>query len=288
MRSGTQNCQLVHTQIGENASVAIVDTPGFDDTTRTDAEIFTLITTFLTSQYQLGIPLKGIIYTHRITDPKMQGSALRNFQRFQKICGDHALGNVILLTTMWDKLANEVEGLDRDQELREHFWSLMEKEGSYIERFDGSKDMAEALVALLLQMDPVVLDIQEELHVQGKRLEETTAGQMLVPDIDKRLEESKEHIEYLEVRIKEADRLREMTKRENFERQQREYRERRKREEADRRRLRAQVAKETEERIRTESRGNKRKGNIQIFAQITGVAISVVMNLLPLFGVSIS
>lgn len=81
------------------------------------------------SQYQLGIPLKGIIYLHRITDPKMQGSALRNFQMFQKICGENALGNVILLTTMWDKLKEEMEGLDRDQELREDFWSMMEERG---------------------------------------------------------------------------------------------------------------------------------------------------------------
>lgn len=180
----TQSCQVVQTKIGQDTSVAIVDTPGFDDTTRTDAEILTLITSFLTSQYQLGIPLKGIVYLHRITDNRMQGTSRRNFDMFQKICGSEALSNVVLLTTMWDKLPSEVEGLNRDQELRENWWSLMDDNGSYIIRFDGSRAMAEAIVALLLTKPPVVLDIQRELHDQGMSLDETAAGRVMLPYID--------------------------------------------------------------------------------------------------------
>lgn len=164
--------------------MAIVDTPGFDDTKRSDAEILTLITTFLTSQYQLGIPLKGIIYLHRITDNRMQGTSVRNFEMFKKICGETAMSNVVLLTTMWDKLTDELEGLDRDQELRENWWSVMEENGSYIARFDGSKEMAEAMIALLLYKEPVVLRIQKELHDQNLRLEETSAGQVMLPFVD--------------------------------------------------------------------------------------------------------
>ena len=102
-------------------------------------------------QYKLGIPLKGIIYMHRITDNKMQGTAQRYFEMFKRLCGDHNMANVVLLTTMWNQLRDEGVGLRRDQELREQFWSVMESKGSYIRRFDGSRAMAEAVVCRLMR-----------------------------------------------------------------------------------------------------------------------------------------
>lgn len=276
----------MQTRIGESSSVAIVDTPGFDDTERSDAEILTLITSFLMTQYQLGIPLKGVIYLHRITDPKMQGHALRNFRMFERICGDNALSNVVLLTTMWDKLRDEVEGLNRDQELREDFWSLMEEKGSYIARSDGSKEMAEAMIAMLLEKDSVVLEIQRELH-EKKRLHETAAGQIMLPELQSRMSETDEYIRSLEARIREAERQRDKAQAESLEKQRRAARDQRRRDEVERRKLEARIAGETEEKIREAKKKSRWQSGIQIFVTVTGVAVSIVANLLPLFGFGI-
>lgn len=127
---------MVRTRIGRQ-EVALVDTPGFDDTTRSDAEILERIVQFLCTQYELGIPLKGIIYMHRITDNRMSGSAQRYFEMFMRLCGDHNLENVVLLTTMWGEIKDEGKGLQRERELRREFWTEMEKNGSTIRRFDG-------------------------------------------------------------------------------------------------------------------------------------------------------
>ena len=285
MSAGTKICQMVQTKIGEDTSVAIVDTPGFDDTTRTDAEILALITKFLTSQYQLGIPLKGIIYLHRITDQKMQGSALRNFQMFQKICGDQALKNVVLLTTMWDKLKDEMEGLDRDQELRENFWSLMEEKGSYIARFDGSPEMAESMIAMLLAKDSIVLNIQKELQDKGKRLDQTSAGRLLVDGVEAELDSKQRHIRYLEAQIQDSKK--DKKQREKLEQQKRDWEHRRRQEERERDRLRAKVAQDTDTEIKRKRGGFTLKDGLQVFAALTGVAATVIFNLLPLFGVNL-
>ncbi|KAJ4987558.1 hypothetical protein SVAN01_07015 [Stagonosporopsis vannaccii] len=116
---------VVRVGVGRN-EVAIVDTPGFDDTDRPDAEILEEIVEFLCTQYELGIPLKGIIYMHRITDNKMSGSAVRYFEMFLRLCGEHNLENVVLLTTMWSELRDEARGLQREQELRRDYWTTME------------------------------------------------------------------------------------------------------------------------------------------------------------------
>lgn len=215
----------------------------------------------------------------------MQGSALRNFQMFQEICGDTALGNVVLLTTMWDKLVNEMDGLDRDQELREDFWSLMEEKGSYIARFDGSTEMAEAMIGMLLAKKPIVLGIQKELQDEGKRLEETSAGRLLVPELDAKLDRCNKHIEYLEARIREADRQKDREQKKSLEKRRREYAEQKRREEQERQKLRINVARETEDKIRKERKpASNWRDRLQVFTTITGVAVSVVLNLLPVLS----
>ncbi len=60
----------------------LVDTPGFDDSGRTDSEILTDISRLLAAQYEAGVSLKGVIYLHRITDVRYQGSSLKALNIF--------------------------------------------------------------------------------------------------------------------------------------------------------------------------------------------------------------
>ena len=263
-----------------------MDTPGFDDTHRTDGEVLELITRFLTIQYQLGIPLKGIIYLHRITDIRMQGSAFKNFQMFQKLCGEEALGNVVLLTTMWDKLKDEGEGLEREQNLRESFWHMMVEKNSYIAKFDGTKEMAEAVVTMLLGKQPVVLDIQRELHDQRKTLSQTAAGKDIMPTLQADLDESNEQIRQLEEQIRHAREQKAKADEAMFQREREEAAERRKRARRQRAAMLTNVAAETESTIQTAKKRSKWKDGISLFAQVTGIAIGIVANLLPLLGIS--
>jgi hypothetical protein len=133
------------------------------------------ITRLLAAQYQLGVSLKGVIYLHRITDPKFTGSARKTLEMFQKLCGEEALGNVILATTMWDKVDRNT-GAFRENELRDKFWKFMMNRGATMTQFAGGKDSAKAIISQLLGKRNVVLDIQREIGDECKSLEETTAG----------------------------------------------------------------------------------------------------------------
>ena len=192
----TEKCDIVKVQLGAQA-VYVVDTPGFDDTDRTQGDLLEDISTFLAAQHALGLQLRGIIYLHRITDPKVQGSTLNSFLMFKEICGPEALGNVILLTTMWDVVESEAVGARRQQELRDDFWADMIESGSMVRKFDGSTAMAEALVCRLLNKAPVVLQIQKDVMENKKRLQDTKAGQRILPRIESSLREKERHIESL-------------------------------------------------------------------------------------------
>jgi len=79
----------------------LIDTPGFDDTDRDDSDILCDVALWFSESLKRGIRLSGILYLHRISDRRMTGSAKKNLLMFKKLCGNNALVNVTLATTMW-------------------------------------------------------------------------------------------------------------------------------------------------------------------------------------------
>lgn len=86
--------------------VFLLDTPGFDDTNRSDTDVLKTISGDLARMYSKDIKLSGIIYLHRITDVRFSGSAQKNLSVFKKLCGDDFYPNVVLATTIWENLSN--------------------------------------------------------------------------------------------------------------------------------------------------------------------------------------
>ncbi|KDQ18741.1 hypothetical protein BOTBODRAFT_127680 [Botryobasidium botryosum FD-172 SS1] len=155
--------------------VRLIDTPGFDDSRVSDADILQKIADFMDVSYRSGRKLNGLLYFHRIIDNRVGGVSYMNMQMFQKLCGDGALKNVFLCTTMWDLVPPEV-GEERERELKEDFWASMIEQGASVVRHDGSAGAARNVVSRMLHLNPVTLRIQEELVDEQKTLMETLAG----------------------------------------------------------------------------------------------------------------
>ncbi|KAK3687456.1 P-loop containing nucleoside triphosphate hydrolase protein [Podospora appendiculata] len=203
----TPRCSIVNIVIG-NQLVHVVDTPGFDDTYKSDSEVLEEISRFLGAQHAYGLKLRGIIYLHRITDVRMQGSALSNLAMFQELCGKEALDHVVLCTTMWDLLKDKATGARRQQQLRTEYWADMVRHGSFVRQFNGSTGMAVALVCRLLNKEkPVVLRIQKELIDDGLPLGETLAGREVVSRLANNLQAKNAAIADLNSQISQTRRL---------------------------------------------------------------------------------
>ncbi|KAH7146868.1 P-loop containing nucleoside triphosphate hydrolase protein [Dactylonectria estremocensis] len=192
LRSETTQCNAVQIFLDyeEKRSITVVDTPGFDDTTRPHGEVLAEITEFLAAQHTLGVPLRGLLYLHKITDNRMTGSSITYLRLLESLVGDHALENLILVTTMWNKLRDEDRGqaLRHEQELLDDYWGPMEEKGSYVAQFDGTPDSAYALIFQLAGKDSVVLDVQKEIMDEDRTVITTSAGK----DLMRQLEEDRE------------------------------------------------------------------------------------------------
>ncbi|KAF5670342.1 P-loop containing protein [Fusarium circinatum] len=160
---------------GQN--IILVDTPGFNDTYKSDTEILLDLAKWLEVTYRQNAKLTGILYLHRITDVRMDGSAMRNLKMFRKLCGEDPMKNVIILSTFWGQIDNE-RAIAHEAELKTNpdFWGSMIEHGAQVLRFDGTQQSAIDTLMSLATKAKMTLDIQRELVDEEKPLGETAAG----------------------------------------------------------------------------------------------------------------
>ncbi|OCL07324.1 hypothetical protein AOQ84DRAFT_276934, partial [Glonium stellatum] len=161
----------------QGVNYALIDTPGFDDTYRNDGDIINSILQWLESSYRAGTKLNGIVYLHRLSDQRMPGSALKNLTMFRRLCGPKALGNVVLATTFWESLPDELAE-KREKELRdkEDFWGGMIQKGSVVRRLRRGFDSAIRIVGEIALKNKVTFQAQDEMVNQNMSPQKTTAA----------------------------------------------------------------------------------------------------------------
>jgi len=185
----------------KDAPIVFVDTPGFDDTHKSDTEILKIIADWLEKTYNNKNKLAGIIYLHRISDNRMAGTPLKNLRMFANLCGDDATKNVILATTMWELFQGD-EGDRRVKQLQEKYWKGMLDNGSTVAQFRPTTfDSAWEIVNIIVGKDsghhsrPLL--IQEEMVDLGRQLSETKAGITLYDTLQRLLAEQQETVRQL-------------------------------------------------------------------------------------------
>jgi hypothetical protein len=126
---------------------------------------------------QQGKKLSGIIYVHRIIDPRMQGTALSNMNRFRRLCGSDCFPNVVLATSFWSEV-DLTEGARRERELceTEEFWGQLVKKGSRVVRIGLDRQADQRLLLRIAQNKKVVVQAQQEM-MDGRRNCDTSAAQ---------------------------------------------------------------------------------------------------------------
>ncbi|RWA08571.1 hypothetical protein EKO27_g6539 [Xylaria grammica] len=173
--------------------IHLIDTPGFNDTSRSDIDILGIFASWLGTAYGNGVRIHGLIALHSIADNRMSGSNMRDLAMIKAICGFTSYGNVVIATSMWlttptyDERVT-LEGREAKLLSEERFFGFFTARGARVFRHneDGSKDITREaastryIVDQLVQQSelhvPDVLQLQREIVDQGKTLGETAAG----------------------------------------------------------------------------------------------------------------
>ncbi|KAF5527233.1 Vegetative incompatibility protein HET-E-1 [Colletotrichum aenigma] len=157
LHSETQDIVAYPCRSDVGSNVYLIDTPGFDDTERDDAEILRQIAAWVGESYKQKVHIRGILYLHRITD------------------------NVILVTTMWEEVRPNI-GKQREEELRTKpgYWGEMIDRGSRIARHHNHYESARNIIhSLVNTTTQTTLAIQKEMVDEKRDLHDTSAGKEL-------------------------------------------------------------------------------------------------------------
>ena len=129
--------------------------------------------------------LSGILYFHRISDNRVDGTSLKNLHMFEELCGKNAFHKVILTTTMWDEVEEEI-GEERERDLKTKHWRTMLEYNSTTSRFLRTREPAFDLIEPLIEAanNRCSLVLQDELVNMRKSLSATAAGRKLFSEID--------------------------------------------------------------------------------------------------------
>lgn len=161
----------------QGVRIWLVDTPGFDDTERSDLDILRDVAFWLASVYTKEARLAGIIYLHRISD------GVRISERVGR--------------------GREMELIDT-----EGFWGGMIEmigRGSEVMRHDGSTESAMDIVLKTVKRKlRVVLDIQTQLVDEKRSLDDTDAAQALEAELTRERKRFQEKLDQVQSDMKSA------------------------------------------------------------------------------------
>ncbi|KAF8429576.1 hypothetical protein EV426DRAFT_581863 [Tirmania nivea] len=195
--------------------VRLIDTPGFDDTNRSDSDILGVIALTLAKIYEERIPLLGVVYLHRISDPRVGGASRKSVRILEAIVGAQAFERVLVATTMWDKVS-PAEGEKRERELvsnPDFFGTICHRgqaSGAMVLRHTGTRESAERIIKAFIsrqqslgQMQTGLL-IQQQLVDKKLSLEETNAGRIVDAGLRQQQAKQQEELKELEQALKEC------------------------------------------------------------------------------------
>ncbi|KII85056.1 hypothetical protein PLICRDRAFT_178816 [Plicaturopsis crispa FD-325 SS-3] len=222
LQSCTGTIQVAQPFQLDGRSVTLIDTPGFDDTTRSDTDILKMIAQYLAVAYQNKHRLHGVIYIHRISDNRLGGVSRRNFKMFRELCGDTSLKNVIIATNMWGEVDLSV-GEAREAELarEDMFFKPVLEKGAQLLRHENTLASAQALLRTILDNHPIPLRIQHELIDERKNIAQTAAGEELNREFIEQERKHREEMAVLKQEMQEAIQARDHETRKELEEEQR-------------------------------------------------------------------
>lgn len=194
--------------------VNLIDTPGFDDSRFSDAEILADLARCLQRLQKQGQQIDGIVFIQPVTDVRLHGSVLKMCEVIKRVCGEDFFDRVALVTSMWNHVEPKQQATaDRREMLMlksPQFWQGFHRRGAQIFRFEhdyrSANDIVEWLVGQSNRAGRYAPIMKMSLELQNDfLLSETSAGSFLLGELSDQRQQHIEAIRDLRLEIRKAE-----------------------------------------------------------------------------------
>jgi len=186
----------------------LIDTPGFNDTKRTDQQILNHVVDYLSAEYKQNKLLTGIIYLHPIGGTRVPGSMMRQIRVFKELCGKDSLGNVLIGTTKWENVVDSSWAVREEKELldvEDGYLTELVDFGASIVRVSQNKDECLGLLEWFANKQERALKIQEVMAGPEVKIENTEVAKILAPELSQLTLEHERRVEEERQREKQTE-----------------------------------------------------------------------------------
>ncbi|KAK1755528.1 GTP-binding protein A [Echria macrotheca] len=205
-------CKKDDNDPSDEREIVLIDTPGFDDDTRSDVEILELIAAWMAKRDMMKEQLlDGLIFLHPITHNRVGGSEWNRTRLLEKILGRHAYKRVIIATTMWDDLSNpeaaekRVEGRTRAGGV----WYEMKSKGAQVLKHKNNAQSAHSIIRNIVYKADKYGKMEPLLHTELKkykgRVVRTSAGKELRRQLEEAIDQIRKDLDALEENCPKVD-----------------------------------------------------------------------------------
>ncbi|KPI44988.1 uncharacterized protein AB675_2325 [Cyphellophora attinorum] len=226
---GTQRVAMYKCRHRSMKPFWLIDTIGFNDQGMTDAQVLGEISNWMTRAYLRDISLTGIIYMHSIIQPRFERSSMHNLDLFERLVGVDALRTVLLVTTFWDHVPEQLDrstadNIERQLRRNRKYWGGLVSAGAQMDRHYDTVRSALGIIRRVISLradceGAVWTRMQREMSGGGP-LGQTRVGEKvahLLDDKERAFDQEKYDIERERQRLlttKDEDHLEKLKERE--------------------------------------------------------------------------
>jgi hypothetical protein len=153
--------------VHQGIKLTLLDTPGYDDTSRSGADILASVMSFLHSHYGEDFRLSGVILLQNITVRRVAPFPPSWWRGIRGLVVGGDLSNVVLASTHWASLPEEI-CVQLESDIRDIVWKLPIDHGAIVTRYMGSAASAWAVLEQL-PLKPSHLVFPEYKGVHAKK-----------------------------------------------------------------------------------------------------------------------
>lgn len=178
--------------------IALIDTPGFDDETRSDVEILEQLAKWIAEQGHIRRnQLDGLILLQPITAHRVGGTERKRTRLLKNILGEDAYKHVIIATTMWEQIKDREDMEERLKGRREDLWADMVTKGTVIVEHSNNRESAHKIIRSIIRNSEKTGKVQPLLQVELMRnpaVVESTAGRSVKRQTEEKIAQTRRRL----------------------------------------------------------------------------------------------